>query len=92
MPKFLRYDAAIFRQILPTLYSLSDTEACNEFTGCVPALLSPGCTTPSKKRSRLPAVGNTMSDLIGPRFEPQTYRFKDERVTARPTVWFRYAS
>ena len=29
------------------------------------------------------AVGNTVSDLTGPRSEPQTYRSKDERVTAR---------
>ena len=27
----------------------------------------------------------TLSDLTGPRFEPQTSRFRDERVTARPT-------
>ena len=30
------------------------------------------------------AVGNTVSDLTGPRFEPQTSCSKDERVTARP--------
>ena len=31
-------------------------------------------------------VGNIVSDLIGQRFEPQTYRSKDERVTAQPTT------
>ena len=31
------------------------------------------------------AFGNTMSDLTGPRFESQTSRYGDERVTARPT-------
>ena len=31
------------------------------------------------------AVGNTVSDLTGPRFEPLTSRSRDERVTARPT-------
>ena len=31
------------------------------------------------------AFGSTVSDLTGPRFEPQTSRFRDERVTARPT-------
>ena len=31
------------------------------------------------------AVGNTVFDLTGPRFEPQTSRSRDERVTARPT-------
>ena len=34
------------------------------------------------------AVGNTVSDLTGPRFEPQTPRSRDERVTARPTGRF----
>ena len=34
------------------------------------------------------AVGNTVSDLTGPRFEPRTSRSKDERVTARPTGRF----
>ena len=29
-------------------------------------------------------VGNTVSDLTGPRFEPQTIHSRDERVTARP--------
>ena len=31
------------------------------------------------------AVGNTVSDLTGPRFETQTSRSRDECVTARPT-------
>ena len=31
------------------------------------------------------AVGNTVFDLTGPRFEPQTSRSRDERVTVRPT-------
>ena len=30
-------------------------------------------------------VGNTVSGLTGPRFEPQIFRSGDERVTARPT-------
>ena len=29
-------------------------------------------------------VGNTLSDLTGPRFEPQTSHSRDKRVTARP--------
>ena len=33
---------------------------------------------------RFRAVGNTVSDLTGPRFEPQPYRSRDEHVTARP--------
>ena len=35
------------------------------------------------------AVGNTASDLTGPRFEPQTSRFQDERVTAGSSDCFR---
>ena len=31
------------------------------------------------------AVDNTVSDLIGPRFEPQTSSSRDERVTAQST-------
>ena len=31
------------------------------------------------------AVGNIMSDLTSPRFEPQTSPYGDERVTARTT-------
>ena len=30
------------------------------------------------------AVGNTVSDLTGPRFELQASRSRDERVTAQP--------
>ena len=32
------------------------------------------------------AVGDTVFDLTVPRFEPQTYRSRDEHVTARPIV------
>ena len=32
----------------------------------------------------------TVSDLTGPRFEPQTSRSRDERVTARPIGRFSY--
>ena len=38
-----------------------------------------------KLSQRWRAVGNTVSDLIDPKFEPQTSRSKDEPVTARPT-------
>ena len=40
-----------------------------------------GSTAPFKELSELwQAVDNTVSDLICPRFEPQTFRSKDERV------------
>ena len=34
---------------------------------------------------RWQVVSKTLSDLTGPRFESQTSRSRDERVTARPT-------
>ena len=34
------------------------------------------------------AVGNTVTDLTGPRFTPQAFRSRDERVTTRPTGRF----
>ena len=38
-----------------------------------------------KMSQRWRAIGNTVSDLIDPRFELLTSRSRDERVTARPT-------
>ena len=37
---------------------------------------------------RFRIVGDTVSDLTGPRFELQTFRSRDERVTDRPTGRF----
>ena len=54
--------------------------------GPIPASLRPGNTAPFEEMSqRWQLVGNTVSDLTGLRFEPQTSRSRDERVTARPT-------
>ena len=48
--------------------------------------LRPGNTASFKEMSqRWQAIGNTVLDLTGPRFEPQTSRSRDEGVTARPT-------
>ena len=50
------------------------------------ALLRPGNTASFEEMSQWwRAVGNTVSDLTGPRFKPQTSRSRDKRVTARPT-------
>ena len=69
-----------------SLYSLDYAEACNELAGPISASLRPGNTAPFEEMSqRWRAVGNTVSDLTGPRFEPQTSRSRDERVTARPS-------
>ena len=49
-------------------------------------VIAPGNTASFEEMSqRWRVVGNTVSDLTGPRFEPQTSRSRDERVTARPT-------
>ena len=37
---------------------------------------------------RWQVIGNTVSDLTGPRFELQTYHSRDECVTAQPTDRF----
>ena len=61
-------------------------EACNEFAGPIFTSLRPDNTAPFKEMSqRCRTVGDTMSDLTSQRFEPQTFRTRDERVTARPT-------
>ena len=45
-----------------------------------------GNTAPFEETlQRLRAVGNTVSDLTAPIYEPQTSRYRDERVTAQPT-------
>ena len=69
-----------------SLHSLYYGEACNEFAMPTSASLHPGNTAPFEEMSqRWRTVGNTASNLTGPRFEPQTSRSRDERVTARPT-------
>ena len=72
-----------------SIYAQYYAEACNEFVGPISASLRPGNTTSFEEMSqRWRAVGNTVSDLTGPRFEPQTSCSRDESVTARPTVRF----
>ena len=57
--------------------------ACNEFAGPISASLRPGNTAPLEEMlQRWPAVGNIVSKLAGPRFEPQTSRSRDEDVSA----------
>ena len=61
-------------------------EACNELMGSISALLRPGNTALIEEMSqRWRAVGNTVFDLSGPKFETQTSRSRDERVAACPT-------
>ena len=58
-------------------------KACIEFTGLISASLRPGNAVPfNEMLQRWRVVGNTVSNLTGPRFETQTSRSRDERVTA----------
>ena len=67
-----------------SLYSLYCAEACNELAGPISASLLPGNIASFEEMlQRWRAVGYTVSDLTGPRFEPQTSQ--GERVSARPT-------
>ena len=43
-------------------------------------------------RGRTPLIGNTVSDLINPRFETQTFGSRDRCFTARPTPFTTYSS
>ena len=68
-----------------TVNSLYYSEACNELTGPISALLRQRNTAPFKEMlQRWRAVGNTASDFNDPKFKPQTSCSRDERVTARP--------
>ena len=71
------------------VHSLLYAKACNELAGPISASLHLGNIAPFEEMpQRWRAVGNTVSDLTSPRFEPQTSCSRNERVTARPTGWF----
>ena len=72
-----------------SLYSLYCAEECNEFTGPISASLRPRNTAPLEEMLlQWRAVGNTVSDLTGPRYKPQTSRSRDEHVTYRTNFNF----
>ena len=83
----LTYDRKkLIKSNLP-LYSLYYAEACNELAGPISAPLRPDNTAPFEEMlQQWRAVGNSASDLTGTRFEPQTSRSWDERVTTQPTA------
>ena len=69
-----------------SLYSLYFAEACNDLARSIFASLRPGNPASFEEMlQRWRAVGDTAFDLTGPRFEPQTSRFRDERATTRIT-------
>ena len=68
------------------LCSLYYAKPCNEFAGSISALFRPGNTAPFEGMlQRWRAVGNTVFDLTGPRYEPQASRSRDESASAQPT-------
>ena len=84
-----KYSSRIYQIKSFIIYSLHHAEACKEFAGLISASLRQGNTAPFKEKSHQGrTVGSKVSDLIGPGFEPQTYRSRDERVTAQPTAEF----
>ena len=68
-------------------YTRSSTpKRVTSLRGLISASLRPGNTTPFEAMSQQRrAVGNTVSDLTGPRFKPQASSYRDERVLARST-------
>ena len=60
--------------------------ACNEFAAFISASLRPGKTAFFQMLQRWRTVGNTVSDLTGPGFDPDLSSHSlDKHVTARPT-------
>ena len=60
-------------------------EGCNELAEPIFASLRPGNTVPFEEMlQRWQSVGNTASNLTGPRFESKASRSRNERVTAGP--------
>ena len=68
------------------LYLLYYAEVYNKLAGPISTTLLPNNTASFQEMSqRWRAVGNSVSDLTGARFEPRTFRTRDERFTAETT-------
>ena len=60
---------------------------CNEFAGPISASLCTGNTASFEEMvQRWRAIGNTVSDLIGLRFEPRAFRISNDCITTIPTA------
>ena len=69
-----------------SLFSLYYAIACNNLAEPITASLRLGNTAPIEEiLLQYRIVDNTVSDLLGPRFEPQISCSKDECLTTRPT-------
>ena len=62
-------------------------EACNEFVGPISASLRPSNTASFEEMSKWwRTIGDSVPNLTSPRFEPQTSRSRDERITIQPIL------
>ena len=72
--------------LLLQIYSLYYAEACSDFAGPISTSLRPGNTAPFEEMlQRWRADGNSVPNLISPRFDSQTSSSRDERAPAQPT-------
>ena len=81
--KSFKSDVTINRKSNPSLYSLYYAVTCNEFAGLHLRVIAP--EEYSSIRRNVAPVGNTVSDLTGPRFpapEANTLNFNWKKVTA----------
>ena len=75
--------------IYAVLYGITP-KRISEFAGPNSESLRTSNTAPLEEMlPRWRAVGNTVANLTGSRFEPQTSRSRDERITARPSGWWK---
>ena len=80
----ITYDVSSLHQSNLSLFSLHYVETCNKLAWPISMSLCPGNTAPFEEMlQRWRAVGNTVSNLTGTKFEPQISRSRDKRVTAR---------
>ena len=78
-------------QLNLSLYLLYYPQAYNQLAGPISVSLRPGNTAPFETLSqRWRAVGNTVFDLTGPRFESQTSRSRvtQQRQAPRSTLFY----
>ena len=70
-----------------SLNSIYYAVVCNDFAGPISASLRPGNTAFFEEILWLQAVGNTVSNLTGPKFEPPNSRSKNEHLSALPVIF-----
>ena len=76
-------------QIITNLssYSLHYAEACNEFAGARLRISTPVGSTFEEMLQQWRAVGNSVSDLSGPRFEPPIHAPSETSALSLYQLW-----